>query len=97
MLIQAVGSQRTALVAGNHIDRIFNLDAFKDLMTTVSSQRINGADEPLGSIDQMRQSVLNRSATRRSITIVDLAVSWAVGREMLARTAGGVNGFAKSA
>ena len=71
------------LIPGRDADRVLNGHPFKHLMRSFARNFARGADQPLDGVDQMRQRTLNRATASFVTVVINVAVSWTKGREML--------------
>ncbi len=93
-LIDGIGGEDIAVARGD-VHGIFYGDAIEREVSGIAEEAGARADEPLDGIDHVGERVLDGTAAEVMAGVVDLAVSRAEGREMLAGRAGDVEWLAE--
>ncbi len=95
MLIQAVAGHDPA-VPSQQVHGVFDGDSFQHLMCGIGHQTLDGAEQPLARVHDVRQRVLNGTAAGCSVLVIDLAIRRAIRREVLAGDGDQLNRLAEA-
>ncbi len=83
MLIESITAHHFSVTA-DKMDGVFDLDAWKGFMLSITAKPIDGANQPLAGVENVRKCVLDGTSSLAVICIVSIPIGRAIEREMLA-------------
>src|SRR5262245_11209217 len=82
MLVEGIRDKYVA-VSRKYMRGVFDFDTIELQPLGIGNNARRGANNPLDGVDHVRQCVLNRSATRRTLSIVNFSIGGPVRWKML--------------
>ena len=82
MLVETEAAHHAAMPRED-LGRVFDGDSFQSQMINVRNKAVDGTDQPLGGVDDVRQCVLHGATSLSSVAIIDLPIGGSIEGKML--------------